>query len=177
MDSGHQQMSTGEEWHLPGVVLTERVKDCTAASVLSAVLKPGDRIVERSMTRLGGRRAPNRSYASRLQSILDKMMDAARRQDRDRLVQLDDRLHETILEISRSKTLHQLWKTLQVGTWSIVTHRKSTHDAAHLAVRHGNLLQAWKSGDPQGAAHPMQHCIEDMDKPPADMNTNINERK
>lgn len=108
--------------------------------------------------------------ADRLQSILDEMMDAARQQDRDRLVQLDNRFHETILKISRNKTLHQLWKTLQFGTWTIVTYRKSSYEPAYLAARHGELLQALRAGDPEKAAHAMQHHIEEMGKPPEDMN-------
>jgi DNA-binding GntR family transcriptional regulator len=107
--------------------------------------------------------------ADRLQGILDEMMEAARRQDRDRLVQLDNRFHETILKISRNKTLHQLWKSLQFGTWSIVTYRKSSYDPAYLAARHGELLDALKTGDPEKAAHAMQHHIEDMGKPPEGM--------
>jgi DNA-binding GntR family transcriptional regulator len=108
--------------------------------------------------------------ADKLQDILDEMMEAARQQDRDRLVQLDNRFHETILKISRNKTLHQLWKSLQFGTWSIVTYRKSSYDPAYLAARHGELLDALKAGDPEKAAHTMQHHIEDMGKPPEDMN-------
>jgi DNA-binding GntR family transcriptional regulator len=104
-----------------------------------------------------------------LQGILDEMMEAARWQDRDRLVELDNRFHETILKISRNKTLYQLWKTLQFGTWSIVTYRKSSYDPAYLAARHVELLSALRSGDPEKAAHAMQHHIEDMGKPPADM--------
>jgi len=109
--------------------------------------------------------------ADRLQGILDEMMEAARQQDRDRLVQLDNRFHETILKISRNKTLHQLWKSLQFGTWSIVTYRKSSYDPAYLAARHGELLDALKAGDPEKAAHAMQHHIEDMGKPPEDMDS------
>jgi DNA-binding GntR family transcriptional regulator len=107
--------------------------------------------------------------ADRLQRILDEMMEAARQQDRDRLVQLDNRFHETILKISRNKTLHQLWKSLQFGTWSIVTYRKLSYDPAYLAARHVELLEALKAGDPEKAAYTMQHHIEDMGKPPEDM--------
>lgn len=107
--------------------------------------------------------------ADALQSILDEMMEAAHQQDRDRLVALDNTFHETILEISRNKTLHQLWKTLQFGTWSIVTYRKSSYDPAYLAARHVELLDALKVGDPETAARAMQHHIEDMGKPPENM--------
>jgi DNA-binding GntR family transcriptional regulator len=105
-----------------------------------------------------------------LQSILDEMMEAAHRQDLDKLLQLDNHFHETILKISRNKTLYQLWKTLQYGTWSIVTYRMSSYDPAYLAARHQDLLKALKSGDPERAMHAMQHHIEDMGKPPEDMN-------
>jgi DNA-binding GntR family transcriptional regulator len=107
--------------------------------------------------------------AERLQGILDEMMTAAGQQDRDRLIVLDNRFHEMILEISRNKTLYQLWKSLQYGTWSIVTYRKSSYDPAYLAARHRELLDALRFGDPERAAHTMQHHIEDMGKPPEDM--------
>ncbi|MCJ7825723.1 MAG: GntR family transcriptional regulator [Anaerolineales bacterium] len=104
-----------------------------------------------------------------LQNILDEMMKAARQQDRDTLVKLDNKFHETILRISRNKTLHQLWKALQFGTWSIVTYRKSSYDPAYLAARHEELLEALKTRDPEKAMRAMQHHIEDMGKPPEDM--------
>ena len=104
-----------------------------------------------------------------LQSILDEMMAAAREQDRDKLVKLDNDFHETILKISRNKTLHQLWKTLRFGTWSIVTYRISSYDPEYLAARHVELLEALKSRDPEKAMHTMQHHIEDMGRPPDDM--------
>jgi DNA-binding GntR family transcriptional regulator len=107
--------------------------------------------------------------AKALQCILDEMMEAARQQDRDRLVQLDNHFHETILQISRNQTLYQLWKTLQFGTWSIVTYRISSYEPEYLAARHVELLEALKSGDPERATHVMQHHIEDMGKPPDDM--------
>ena len=105
-----------------------------------------------------------------LQSILDEMMEAARREDLDKLVHLDNQFHETILQISRNKTLYQLWKTLQYGTWSIVTYRISCYEPTYLASRHQDLLKALQSRDPETAMHVMQHHIEDMGKPPEDMN-------
>jgi DNA-binding GntR family transcriptional regulator len=97
------------------------------------------------------------------------MMEAARQDDLDRLLHLDNHFHETILQISRNKTLYQLWKTLQYGTWSIVTYRRSSYEPTYLAARHRDLLEALQSGDPETAMHAMQHHIEDMGKPPEDM--------
>lgn len=102
-----------------------------------------------------------------LQTILDEMMEAARQRDMDRIVQLDNKFHETIIKNSGNRTLYQLWKTLQYGTWSIVTYRKTTYEPVYLAARHKELLEALKSGDPEKASHVMQRHIEDMGKPPS----------
>lgn len=104
-----------------------------------------------------------------LQGILDEMLEAAGREDVDEIVALDNHFHETILRFSRNQTLYQLWKTLQFGTWSIVTYHKGSYAPAYLAARHEELLTALASGDPEKATHVMQHHIEDMGKPPEDM--------
>lgn len=107
--------------------------------------------------------------ADALQSILDEMLRAAEKQDRDELLRLDNRFHETIMIISRNQTLYGLWKALQFGIWSIVTYRKMSYDPGYLATRHHELLEALKTGDPDRAARSMQHHIEDMGKPPKDL--------
>jgi len=107
--------------------------------------------------------------AQALHKILDEMMDAARQEDRDGLARLDNRFHETIIRISRNKTLYQLWKTLQFGTWTIVTYRKTTYEPAYLAARHQELLEALQSHDPEKAMYTMQHHIEDMGQPPEEL--------
>ncbi len=114
--------------------------------------------------RLAATRLTDEDVAT-LQQILDSMLEAARRQDRDRVVQLDNAFHEAILKFSRNQTLYQLWKSLQYGIWSIVTYRKSTLDPEYLAARHGELLEALKSRDPERASHAMLHHIEDIGKP------------
>ena len=114
----------------------------------------------------------NEDDVDELQAILDEMMEAAHQQDVDLLLMLDNRFHETIIKISRNKTLYQLWKTLQFGTWSIVTYRKFSYDPAYLAARHKELLDALQTGDPEKAAHAMKHHIEDMGKPPEDLDPN-----
>jgi DNA-binding GntR family transcriptional regulator len=114
----------------------------------------------------------NEDDVDELQAILDEMMEAAHQQDVDLLLMLDNRFHETIMKISRNKTLYQLWKTLQFGTWSIVTYRKFSYDPAYLAARHKELLDALQTGDPEKASHTMKHHIEDMGKPPADLDPN-----
>jgi DNA-binding GntR family transcriptional regulator len=121
--------------------------------------------LESLATRLAATRLTGENIAT-LQRILDSMLEAAREQDRDRLVELDNAFHEAIMMFSRNQTLYQLWKSLQFGIWSIVTYRKSTLDPEYLAARHEELLDALKSGDPERATRVMQHHIEDMGKPP-----------
>jgi DNA-binding GntR family transcriptional regulator len=101
-----------------------------------------------------------------LQETLDEMIRAAQEQDEEQMVRLDNRFHETIMQISDNQLLYQLWQTLQFGYWTIVTARSSSYNLEELARRHETLLVAIASRDPQKAAAAMQHHIEDLGKPP-----------
>ena len=109
--------------------------------------------------------------ASKLRVILDEMIDAARRLDQKRMVQLDTEFHGTIVRISGNKMLHQLWQTLQFGHWTIVTTLVSNLNLEQLAIRHEELLEALMSRDPQKAMQTMQHHIEDLGKPSGAQNS------
>lgn len=104
-----------------------------------------------------------------LRCTLDKMIEAAQEQDEARMVRLDNEFHETILRISDNQLLHQLWQTLQFGSWTIVTTRMSSYDLEELARRHEALLEALQTRDPQVAMTAMQHHIEDLGRPPQDL--------
>jgi DNA-binding GntR family transcriptional regulator len=101
-----------------------------------------------------------------LQHTLDEMIHAAQEKDEKGMVRLDNRFHQTILQISGNQLLYQLWQTLQFGYWTIVTTRSSSYDLEELARRHEALLEALVTRDPQQAAVAMQHHIEDLGKPP-----------
>ncbi|MBN1659506.1 MAG: GntR family transcriptional regulator [Anaerolineae bacterium] len=101
-----------------------------------------------------------------LQHILDEMIESAQQHDEKGMVRLDNRFHETILEISDNQLLHQLWKTLQFGYWTIVTTRTSNSNLEELARRHEDLLDALTSRNPQKASAAMRRHIEDLGKPP-----------
>jgi DNA-binding GntR family transcriptional regulator len=103
-----------------------------------------------------------------LERILDQMVDAGRRQDLDRMTELDNDFHETILQIAGNSLLYQLWQTLQFGYWTIVTAKMSTFDLEYLAARHEELLNALKTRDPQRAMDAMRRHIEDLGKPPVE---------
>jgi DNA-binding GntR family transcriptional regulator len=101
-----------------------------------------------------------------LQDTLDEMIRAAQEQDEAQMVRLDNRFHETIMQISDNQLLYQLWQTLQFGYWTIVTARSSSYNLEELARRHETLLTAIASRNPQQAAAAMQYHIEDLGKPP-----------
>jgi len=107
--------------------------------------------------------------AENLQHILDEMVKAGREHDLDGMTRLDNEFHETILQISGNKVLYQLWKTLQFGYWTIVTARMSSFDLEMLAIRHEELLEALKTRDPDKARRAMRRHIEDLGKPPENM--------
>jgi DNA-binding GntR family transcriptional regulator len=101
-----------------------------------------------------------------LQSILDEMVEAGRKQDLDRMTRLDNDFHETILKIAGNRLLHQLWQALRFGYWTIVTAKMSSFDLEYLAARHEELLNALKTRDPEKAMYAMRRHIEDLGKPP-----------
>jgi DNA-binding GntR family transcriptional regulator len=101
-----------------------------------------------------------------LRGILDDMVDAGRKQDLDRMTRLDNDFHETIMRIGGNKLLYQLWQALQFGYWTIVTAKMSSFDLEYLAVRHGELLSALETRDPERAMRAMRRHIEDLGKPP-----------
>jgi DNA-binding GntR family transcriptional regulator len=107
-----------------------------------------------------------------LQDTLEQMICAAQEQDEAGMVRLDNRFHETILRISDNQLLYQLWQTLQFGYWTIVTARSSSYDLEELARRHEALLEALATKDPHKAAEAMQHHIEDLGKPPENLDGN-----
>lgn len=121
--------------------------------------------LESLAARLASERITER-HIEALRTTLDEMIEAARQEDAQRMVRLDNSFHEAILCMADNDLLYQLWKTLQFGYWTIVTTRVSTHNLEELARRHETLLDALASRDPQKAALAMQRHIEDLGKPP-----------
>ena len=120
--------------------------------------------LESLAARLASLRATEEDLAG-LRVTLDKMIEAGRERDLDLMTRLDNDFHETLLKISGNKLLHQLWKRLQFGYWTIVTAKMSSFDLEYLATRHAELLAAGASGDPVRATEAMRHHLEDLGKP------------
>ncbi len=100
-----------------------------------------------------------------LESILKKMVSAAKKGDIKGTSLLNTDFHETILKISGNKLLHKTWKTLQFGYWAIATARRPKFDLVHSAVRHADLIEVLKTRDSEKAQKVMQKHIEDLGKP------------
>ncbi len=101
-----------------------------------------------------------------LRKILDDMIEAGKNREADRMIRLDTEFHSTIMRISGNKLLYQLLQTLRFGYWTIVTTRISSYNLEELATRHGELLEALETHDPEKASRAMQRHIEDLGKPP-----------
>lgn len=126
------------------------------------------RTVRASLESLAARQAApliTDAHLEQLQSILDQMMQAVENKDTDAIIRLDNKFHETILQITENKLLHQVWKTLEFGVWTMVIYRLGQYEADFLAFRHREVLEALKTRDPEKAAITMQHHIEDLGSP------------
>ncbi|HMQ56895.1 MAG TPA: GntR family transcriptional regulator [Anaerolineae bacterium] len=126
-------------------------------------------LVRAALESLAARMAASRlteADVQTLREVLDEMIEAAQKNDAQRMVRLDNDFHETILQISGNRLLYQLWKTLQFGFWTIVTTRISNYDLEYLARRHEELIEALMTREPDRAAQAMQRHIEDLGKPP-----------
>jgi DNA-binding GntR family transcriptional regulator len=97
-----------------------------------------------------------------LRGITEEMVRAGQEGDAVRMIRLDNRFHETILQIAENSLLYQLWQTLQFGYWTAITTRLSSLDLEKLARRHEVVLAEIATRDPVRAAEAMKHHIEDL---------------
>ncbi|UCF93058.1 MAG: GntR family transcriptional regulator [Desulfobacterales bacterium] len=104
-----------------------------------------------------------------LRKILDKMIQAARKQNLQQTAKLSNQFHETILQIAGNSILYNVWKNMEFGYWTQVTARMSGHDLEAQAVRHEDLLAALMSRDPRKAKQAMQRHLEDLGNPVGDL--------
>jgi DNA-binding GntR family transcriptional regulator len=125
--------------------------------------------VRASLESLSARQAAPRVTAAdvtKLQGILDEMIQAAENKDTDKIIRLDNKFHEVILQIADNKLLYQVWKTLEFGVWTMVIYRMGQYAPTFLALRHREVLEALKTRDPETASLAMQHHLEDLGTPP-----------
>ena len=107
-----------------------------------------------------------------LRAIKDEMLEAARQNDLNLMVQKNNLFHNTILEISGNKLLYRLYQMLQFAQWTIFTTRTSKLGLKVLAERHESLLEALATRDPDIVAEAMRQHIEDLGSPLESMHDN-----
>ncbi len=100
-----------------------------------------------------------------LRRVLHEMIQAGQQGDAESMIKLDNEFHGTIMRACGNKLLHQLWQTLEFGQWTIVTTRISSMNLEELAARHGELLKAIETRNPDRAARAMQRHIEELGRP------------
>lgn len=111
-----------------------------------------------------------------LRGIIADMVRAGQEGDALQMIRLDNRFHETILQIAGNGLLYQSWQTLQCGYWTTVTTRLSSLDLEKLARRHEIVLAEIATGDPARAAEAMRDHIESLSPLPANRNTEDDKR-
>ncbi len=152
---------------LLGFLETEPYKG-TSVRIFSAEELNEVYLIRAALESLAARMAATRlteSDISKLQSLLNGMIEAGRQHNTQRMIRLDNDFHALVVQISGNKLLYQLWQTLRFRLWTIVTIRISSYDLLELAERHRNLFEALKSHDPDLAMRAMQHHIEDLGTP------------
>ena len=124
--------------------------------------------LESLAARLASRRVTDADLAM-LRQILTAMVEAGRAHDMNGMIRLDIAFHEAILRLSGNKLLYNLWQTLRLGQWTIVTTRMREFQLEELARRHEELYQALASRKPVVAMRAMRRHIEEFGKPPDDI--------
>lgn len=96
-----------------------------------------------------------------LATLLDRMREAAVRDDRYALVEADIAFHRIIVEASGNRLLRQFWESMSLSTSTFLTVVMSRHNLDELAARHEPLLAALRTGDPALAEAAMRRHIEE----------------
>jgi len=98
-----------------------------------------------------------------LQTILDEMITAAAEDDRGRTIELDNRFHETLLQLAGHKLLQKAWRSIGFGMWTLFSYYGTNiHQLNFLAGRHAEILDALRTRDPQIAARVIERHFVDL---------------
>jgi DNA-binding GntR family transcriptional regulator len=103
-----------------------------------------------------------------LQEILDQMLQAARAEDYKAAARLDWLFHSLIVDISDNNLLRRIYDNLQLGQYTLITMRRSSHSLESLASRHQVVIQALESRDPQVARQAMEQHFKELHPPEDD---------
>jgi DNA-binding GntR family transcriptional regulator len=97
-----------------------------------------------------------------LREILDRMLQMAQAQDYLATARYDRQFHDLIMEISGNRLLRRIYQNLQLGQFTLITMRRSTHNLEQLAQRHSQIIAALETRDPEVAKNAMWRHIEEL---------------
>jgi DNA-binding GntR family transcriptional regulator len=97
-----------------------------------------------------------------LRAILDRMLEMAQAQDYLSTARYDRQFHDLIMEISGNRLLRRIYQNLQLGQFTLITMRRSSHSLEQLAQRHSQIIAALESRDPEIAKNAMWRHIEEL---------------
>jgi DNA-binding GntR family transcriptional regulator len=104
-----------------------------------------------------------------LERITAEMIAASKEGDTQRRIRLNIAFHEKLVQTSGNKLLVQLYNYMHFGNWSLLTGNLSEMDSIQIATRHGILIDALKSRDPDKVARAIREHVESTTKPLRDM--------
>jgi len=96
-----------------------------------------------------------------LDSLIDRMLDAARANDPERLTEWDTRFHEFICEKANHSLLLRTWQDINPLNWTMITViRTRDRNLEELAERHRPIVTALKAGNSELAqAEVREHVL------------------
>ncbi|SFJ73247.1 DNA-binding transcriptional regulator, GntR family [Paenibacillus sp. UNC496MF] len=87
-------------------------------------------------------------FFAKLAAIADEMRDAAASGEKNRLIELDIRFHQTILELATERTVMLTWQSIVNQIRLHFTKNLPFYDLAHMETDHRALLDAFRTKDP-----------------------------
>ncbi len=95
-----------------------------------------------------------------LEQMVNDMIQAAEEGDMYLRVDINNRFHERIIEISQHKLIMQLSKSLRFASWSQSTGTFTSMTSVEIATRHKKLLKPLREHNSEEAAKVMKEHIE-----------------
>lgn len=97
-----------------------------------------------------------------LETLLDKMQQAARKNDKTLFSSFDIQFHRKIIEVADNALLEKMWEAVSLGQWTHVTTSFSAISLDELAKRHEIVLETIRKRDADGASLAMQQHISEL---------------
>ena len=96
---------------------------------------------------------------NKLESILEKMLDCAQRDDVVNRTSYNNQFHDVIIKASGNKLIQRLSNNLRFASWSHTSGAITSMDPIQIAKRHTLIIESLRSGDPERAEKVMKSHI------------------